>query len=280
MMKSVATWPKAPTKWIKGRTLFVSVPFTWDLPGVKSMLEQRSFFWDRAIVGGPAVSLMPDYFSALSWVEIKPSMPGVLQRVNPFATRTTTGCVNHCGFCGVGRIEGEFKALSDWPDLPVLCDNNLLAAPAKHFDRVVDRLKNHVGVDFNQGLDARRLSAHHATRFAEIKGIAKRGLRLALDSMSYAGSWEAAFDLLLAAGIAKRKISTYVLVAYNSDPTDAWARCELVEKHKIRALPMWYHPLNALQKNQVTDDQKALGWTDYERRRIMQWFYQHKKAVA
>ena len=43
---------------------------------------------------------------------------------------------------------------------------------------------------------------------------------------------------------------------------------------------MWHHPLNAMVKNAVTKEQKENGWNDYERRRIMQWYYQHKKAVG
>jgi hypothetical protein len=42
---------------------------------------------------------------------------------------------------------------------------------------------------------------------------------------------------------------------------------------------MWFHELTALERNIVTDRQKELGWNDYERRKLMQWFYQHKKAV-
>jgi len=56
--------------------------------------------------------------------------------------------------------------------------------------------------------------------------------------------------------------------------------CEYVEKHGVKPLPMWFHELDALQRNIVTERQKELGWNDYERRRLMQWFYQHKKAVA
>ena len=41
---------------------------------------------------------------------------------------------------------------------------------------------------------------------------------------------------------------------------------------------MWFHELDVMEKNTVTPKQAALGWNDYERRRIMQWFYQHKKA--
>ena len=29
----------------------------------------------------------------------------------------------------------------------------------------------------------------------------------------------------------------------------------------------------------MTPEQAEGGWTDYERRKIMQWFYQHKEAV-
>ncbi len=43
---------------------------------------------------------------------------------------------------------------------------------------------------------------------------------------------------------------------------------------------MWFHPTNALENNVVTEKQAALGWNNFERRRIMQWFYKHKRAVA
>ena len=101
-------WPKKPTTWTEGRTLFISVPFTWNLPSVKNILMHRDFFWDKAVVGGPAVELMPEYLPKLDHVTIGHHMPGVLQRVNPLATRTTEGCTRTCGFCGVGtgKIEG------------------------------------------------------------------------------------------------------------------------------------------------------------------------------
>lgn len=272
-------WPKKPTEWIEKRTLYISIPFTWNIPDVTARLQQRSMFWDRVVVGGPAVYLMPEFFDNMKHVEIGYNHSGVLQKVNPLATRTTVGCIRKCKFCGVKKFEPKFKELDDWPDLPIICDNNLLASSQYHFSRVVDRLKKHQGVDFNQGLDARLLTDYHAKRFAEVKGIVKRGLRLALDSRGHFSPWMAAYERLRTAGIAKRKISTYVLIAFNSDPSDAWARCELVEKQGVRALPMWFHPLDTLNKNTVTEAQKNLGWNDFERRKIMQWFYQHKKAV-
>lgn len=92
--------------------------------------------------------------------------------------------------------------------------------------------------------------------------------------------WEQAFDRLRSAGVTKKSIRSYALIAFDSDPAEAWERCKWIEAHGIKPLPMWFHRLDALAHNVVTPEQTALGWTDYERRRIMQWFYQHKEAVA
>lgn len=107
--KTVAIdWPKAPTSWVEDRRLFMSIPFTWNLLGVREFLRHPNMFWDMATVGGPAVELMPEVLAGMDWVTIGHGMPGVLQRVNPQATRTTEGCNRTCGFCGVGtgKIEG------------------------------------------------------------------------------------------------------------------------------------------------------------------------------
>jgi hypothetical protein len=203
-------------------------------------------------------------------------LPGVLQRHNPQATRTTRGCPNHCPYCAVPLIEGAFEELGDWPDQPVLCDNNLLAASYDHFDRVCDRLERHGWADFNQGLDPRLLTEYHAKR---IKRIGDVVCRLALDGQWTKPMWDRAFGYLRGVKIQKAKIASYVLVGFNSDPADAWERCKWVEDHGTHACPMWFHPLDAMRRNAVTQEQYDLGWNDYERRRIMQWFYRHKKAV-
>lgn len=269
-------WPKRPHMWLDGRTLMVSVPFTWDLPDLKGYLLQRHAHWDRAVVGGPAVQLMPDYLKGLPNVRVDTGdLPGVLQRVNPFATRTTTGCVRRCGFCGIGqgRIEARgFMELHDWPDLPLVCDNNLLAASIEHFDRVMDRLERHVGVDFNQGMDARLLDDHHAKRLSRLR---KPAIRLALDHIGTADVWSAAYERLLRNGCKKSWISSYALIGFNSDPSEGWERCEFIQKH-CNCLPMWFHELDALARNGVTDRQKALGWSEKERLRIMRRFYKAK----
>ncbi len=271
-------WPKQPTIWIENRVAFISIPFTWNLPEARMYLLQRHAAWETAVVGGPAVELMPSYFKDLGFVTIGMSSPGILQRVNPLATRTTTGCIRTCRFCGIGTgsIEsGGFRELNDWPDLPIVCDNNLLAASMAHFDRVMDRLERHIAPDFNQGLDSRLFTDYHAGRLARLH---KPAIRLSLDSMPCAGDWECAFERLLRAGCKRSSISSYALIGYDSDPVEAWDRCRWIEAFKIKAYPMWFHALNAMRLNEVTRLQKTLGWTEKERLRIMGYFYQHRRS--
>jgi hypothetical protein len=270
-------WNKKYTQWIEGRTLFVSIPFTWELSKVKWFVRQKSFLWDQVVVGGPAVMLMPDYFSDINYVSIGYKYEGVLQKVNPLATRTTIGCPNRCGFCAVPKIYGPLVELDDYPDLPVLCDDNLLAASIEHFDKVIDKLIVHGWANFNQGLDSRRLTDYHAMRIAEIKNPL---VYLALDSMSYSDDWLCAYDRLRSAGLNKANIRSYALVAFDSDPSECLERCEFIESHNIKVLPMWFHRLDALKVNFVTPRQFKFGWSESKRLKFMGYYYQHRGAVA
>ena len=263
--------------WVKDRTLFISIPFTWLLPEIADQARQTSIFWDKIVVGGPAVQLLPKFFDSMAWVTVGDYAEGVLQLFNPDATRTTVGCVRRCKWCAVPTLEPFFAERKDWPDRPVIIDNNLLAASSTHFDKVIERLVLWQRADFDQGLDARLLKRHHARQF---KRIRKPMIRLALDDKAYENEWGVAYEKLRAAGIAKSNIRSYVLCGFDDNPDDAWARCRFVESMGVKPLPMWFHALDTMQHNVVTEPQIALGWTDFERRKIMQWSYHHKRAVA
>lgn len=276
--KGLQEWPRGPLEWAEGEKGFISVPFTWNLPDVRERVTQGDFFIREWVVGGPAVRLLPDYLAGIAGVSVDAGdLPGVLQRANPWATRTSLGCPRKCEFCGVGPgiLEGPFKTLDDWADLPVIVDSNLLATPDAHFSRVMDRLENWDEVDFNQGIDARILSPYHAERLSRLR---KPHIRLAVDDEKALDPFLRAVDRLRSAGVAKSNIRAYVLVAFNADPETAWKICREVEKVAHKALPMFYHALDALQWNVVTEEQEALGWTDRERKRLMQWFYQHRES--
>lgn len=270
-----SSWPKDLLAWEHGGVLFISVSFTWM---VEEAISRVRAFRGTSIVGGPAVYLVPERFQSLPGVILGRYFPGILQKLNPLATRTTLGCPNRCSFCaiGKGRIEGEFVELSDWPDLPQLCDNNLLAASLSHFDRVMDRLERWEGVDFNQGLDFRLLTEYHAERLARLKTSAR--IRLALDNSKHWEKWEEKIDLLRSKGVRKKSLSSYALIGFDSDPEEAWNRCLFMEEY-CRVHPMWFHSLSAEKHNEVTEKQLSLGWSQKERSHIMGFFYKRRGKI-
>ena len=269
----MSKWPSATTYWHSGNRISASIPFTWELPKVRARLLHRDMFFDSAHVGGPATELMPAYFDDLDFVTVGLSSPCVLQRINPLATRTTLGCPNKCSFCAVPIVEGDFVELDDWPNLPIICDNNLLSATPEHLNKVWDRLAGHRWCDFNQGLDARLLNEEHAIRIGRLRGAI---VRLALDHTRSIAEWRSAFELLRKHGTAKHRIRSYVLCGYKSDPADAWNRCEVVESHGAMALPQWYHPLDTLRFNATLQCHKDYGWSEKERLHIMGYYYKHR----
>ncbi len=252
-------WPKAPYTWQDNGKLHISIPFTWDLPEVRRYIEQVSM---PVIVGGPAVRLLPDYLEDVA--EIGTDCPGILQKINPCATRTTIGCPNKCKFCAVPVIEGGFQELEDWPDGTIICDNNLLAASRPHFDKVIDRLKGKCGVDFNQGLDAAYLTQYCADRLAELDCL----VRLAWDRISDEHRILAAVTKLRKAGIPRSKIRCYVLIGYNDTPEDALYRLETLRFGlRVDPNPMRYTPIYSLEREYVAE-----SWTEKELTRYMRYW--------
>jgi len=269
-------WSKNITEWHDNGTGYLSIPFTWLLPAAHARVRQRDAFVKRWVLGGPAVRLMPEYVAGWD-VDTAAYFPGVLQRVNPDATRTTEGCPNRCPWCGVRKVFPEFRALENWPVLPIVCDDNLLAAEADHFSDVVCRLRSVPGCDFNQGLDASLLTSWHAQLLATLQ---KPIIRLALDYDSFRSAWADAIDRLLVAGLAKSRIRTYVLCGFDGRPEDDWDRCRFVESFGVKALPMWYHRLDCLRHNEVTEAQHNLGWNKRKQRELMCWYYQHRTLAV
>lgn len=254
-------WLKDIAEWEIGKNLYLSVPFTWMLPKAMSIASQ---YKGRVIAGGPAVDLMPDYLSGVAEIGIDPIIPP-LSVHNPLATFTTRGCPNKCGFCAVPKIEGDLIELTDWPVRPVVCDNNLLAASKKHFDKVIDRLKIFPYVDFNQGIDARRFRRHHASRMAELRSVK---IRFAFDH--FKNGMEAALHdaIQLARAEGLKNFGVYVLIGYNDSPDDALYRLNKVKELGILPNPMRYQPLNCLRKNEYVHH----NWSEKTLKKTMRYY--------
>lgn len=255
-------WSKRIVEWQHDDTAYLSVVFSWQLPEAyqRAVWLKAEGYHVRA--GGPAVTVQPDYLAGVAQVG---GEVNALPRHNPNATFTSRGCIRRCSFCAVPSIEGDLVELNDWEPKPVVCDNNLLACSRAHVARVIDRLKPLSGIDFNQGLDARLMTKHHADRLAELD---LKFVRLAWDSIKSESEFMRSFELLREAGITKRAIRVYVLLGFGDTPEDALYRLETIRGLGIMPNPMRYQPLKTMRK----DSYVAPGWVDRELKRYVRYW--------
>lgn len=252
-------WKKDIASWEIGRSLYLSIPFTWMLPSArKRAMEHRG----PVFAGGPAVALLPDFLGGVAETDCESPVPPLVFH-NPLATFTSRGCPNRCPFCAVPRIEGGFRELDDWPVRPVVCDNNLLASSRKHFTSVIDKLKALPFVDFNQGLDARLFTPYHAFRMAELKSVK---IRFSMDNISSEAAVRDAVNLARSNGL--KDFGVYVLIGFRDTPDDARYRLESVRSMGIRPNPMRYQPLDAMEKNEYVSP----DWTSKELLRMSRYY--------
>jgi len=255
-------WKAGLVDWIEGNTAYLSVVFSWNMPDARQRVIGYGNLGYQVKVGGPAVAYRPEYLADVA--EVIEDYPDAVALHNPNATFTQRGCVRSCKFCIVPKIE-TMGELSDWPIRPIVCDNNFLACSEGYFNRAIDRLKPLAKVDFNQGLDARLMTAARADRLAELD---MRGVRLAWDHIGMEKSFLQAVQLLTGAGFPSNVLRTYVLIGFNDTPEDALYRLETVRGLGIWPNPMRYQPLNALNRNEYI----APGWTDAELKRVMRYW--------
>jgi len=260
-------WRKDIASWRMGKSLYLSIPFTWLLPKARDLAKQHH---GKVFAGGPAVDLMPEQISDVADIETPCPVPPLWMH-NPLATFTTRGCVNKCKFCAVPKIEGDLRELKEWPVRPVVCDNNLLAASRLHFDRVIDRLKAMPFVDFNQGLDARRFNRHHASRIAELKGVK---VRFAFDHPKMESTVHDAIALARSEGL--KHFAVYVLIGFRDTPDEARWKLDKCLEWGAEPNPMRYQPLNALNKNEYV----GRGWTQKDLARYTRYYFRTSRGLG
>lgn len=251
-------WRKGIASWKVGKVLYQSIPFTWLLPDAERQAKEHK---GKVVAGGPAVKLM-----GAPWADTPERIPfDTLSFHNPLATFTTRGCPNGCAFCAVPKIEGEFIELPSWKPAPVVCDNNLLACSRCHFERVIDSLKPFPYADFNQGLEARRLTAWHIEQLRRLNVKAVK-IRFAFDHVNSETVIHDAVELCQKNGF--KDLGVYVLIGYKDTPEDARYRLEKVRSWGVYPNPMRYQPLDVLEKNSFIYG----GWTEKELRKMMKYY--------
>lgn len=188
-----------------------------------------------------AEDLLPDYSLVPSWRQ------SIL-----FSHR---GCVNHCPYCAVPIMEPatgliQVKSIrhlvAPGHRKVVLWDNNLLAA-RNWLDLIAELKGIGLPVDFNQGLDARRITEEVAE---ELKGLRIDPVRMAYDVPSERRALERAIPALVRAGFKLRDIIVYVLYNFRDSPEEFLGRIRDLMEWGVVAYPMRFEPLNSLKKNQ------------------------------
>jgi len=194
---------------------------------------------------------------------------------------TTKGCKNQCDFCAVPRLEPDFVPYIDLEpqihpgkkDL-LLLDNNVLASP--EFPRIVEDIYNqgfkkgamlgkaHRYVDFNQGVEAKRLTEE---KLELLSSLALKPLRIAFDNIKLEKLYTE--KVRLAHKYQINRLSNYILFNHNDTPDDFYRRLQInIELNEelgsnIFSFPMKYVPLDAR-------DRKYIGpnWTRTQLRGI------------
>jgi hypothetical protein len=194
---------------------------------------------------------------------------------NAYYGYATRGCIRKCPFCAVPLIEPVYqeyiplkkqldiinKDYGEKKDL-LLLDNNILASPC--FDRIIKEIKDagfvkgaKLGgklryVDFNQGVDLRKLTKEKMEILSEIP---IKPLRIAFDNINLKDDyikrieWAAEYNLL--------NLSNYILYNYLDTPKDFYDRLKInVELNKrlgtkIFSFPMKYIPVTNKDRKYV-----------------------------
>jgi radical SAM superfamily enzyme YgiQ (UPF0313 family) len=151
----------------------------------------------------------------------------------------TKGCVNHCSYCAVPKLEPNFIPFipleqqlgSNKKDL-ILLDNNVLASP--EFPSIVEDIKKHGFqkgarfrdayryVDFNQGVDARLLDEDKMELLSQ---LALKPLRIAFDNVKLEKLYIEKVRLVYKYGV--RHLSNYILFNFDDYPEDFYKRLRI-----------------------------------------------------
>lgn len=214
---------RGPDLWTECDEVRVSVAFEWDKRKAEWLAEQWGAASNNVSLGGPAYD---DYGGEF--------VPGLY--IKHGYTITSRGCPNACWFCHAWKREGRKIRTLPIVDGWNVLDNNLLACPRPHVEKVFDMLSRQPERPrFTGGLEAVRLKPWHVERLAELK---PKVMWFAYDAPDDYEPLVAAASLLDGAGLINKSHSAccYVLVGMKYDSYDA-AEKRLVDVVKLGLFP-------------------------------------------
>jgi hypothetical protein len=269
MLMTKGEWVKGVAHWRDGEAAFISVAFTWRLPEARKLTEYYRALGCSVCIGGPAVftAKAKTYLADLA-VKLGGTIPDVIVRHNPMATRASYGCPVDCSFCIVSKMDGKtFTLLPDFPVRPVLCDDNLSALPADYQRHIVDRyLKAGVPlVDANSGFEP---TTFDDEVFARWKPILKGPWRFGFDEATEGAAVARVFRMLK--DVSPRKKQVYTMIGHEPFAV-CMARIQTVIASGGEPYVQPMIQLNSLKK----EPKVRYDWTAQKLRHVQRWANRH-----
>lgn len=245
--------------------IYVTSLFTWGWKEVwEAVRYYKSLFPTTELsLGGIYASLMPEHAKLSGADRVHIGLIKEAEDLLPaydlipewkwsilFASR---GCPNRCPFCAVPRLEGDLNSCKQsirhlvYPGHKrvILWDNNILASP--NWESIVAEAQElGIGVDYNQGLDAKLVTPKVAETLSKLKMPC---VRLAYDFKAKGKYVEQAIGLITSNGIRGREIFVYVLYNFEDTPDDFFERVRDVLTWGAVVFPMRFEPLDSMTRN-------------------------------
>jgi hypothetical protein len=229
-----------PDLFAEADEVHVSVAFTWDIPEAERLAE----IWRHVApvkIGGPAYEkqgqLYPHEFVAGRYIK-------------PGYTFTSRGCPRRCWFCSVWKRIPDATPIAGFPDGWNVLDDNLLACPRDHVEKVFAMLRRqNRRVEFTGGLEALSLQDYQVELLASLKP--RPNCFFAYDPDDDFEVLADAARRLLAAGFtaASHRLRCYVLIGYPKDTlADAEARLTRITSVGYTPMAMLWRPENKAQE--------------------------------
>lgn len=188
----------------------------------------------------------------------------------------TRGCPNKCSWCFVPQKEGSIRPNADFTEFvrhreAVFMDNNVLAHD--HGIDQIDKLgRTNIKVDFNQGLDPRRIDDSIAMRLSKLSW--RTPVRLACDTDSAIEPVRRAVELLRWHNVTPRAYFCYVLV---KDVDSALERVRFLKGIGVDPFAQPFIPLDGTKPSRelrrfarwvnLKQVFKSVSWEDYKNER-------------
>lgn len=203
----------------KADEVHISIAFTWDIEEGYRLREAWAAHYPIVKIGGPAIAPPENGFE-----------PGMY--VKHGVTFTSRGCPHRCPWCLVPKREGSLRLLKIQPGWNIQ-DNNLLATPQRHQERVYAMLRSQRRkAIFAGGLETERIDDWVAK---QLRRLHIGQIFLACDTASALGPLERAVARL--PFLNRRQLRCYVLIGFREGETIDEAEKRLEAVWQIGCLP-------------------------------------------